>query len=132
MTGFYGQRNAPEVIRHAVRGVVDESIRVVSQVPQDWQVHHGTLVTVVGDGTPSQGRYTTTENVRIAVYHRFEPSARRIAQQIDAFLLNPRTTWGFFISPGPGLISARDDGLGAWVCAVTVVAESPKEGVQLT
>lgn len=129
---FFVQRDAPLLIRRAIRNVMDPSIKVASQVAQGWQVTDGPLVTVVGDGTPGHGRYTTTENVRIAVYHRFGPSARRLAEQIDAFLLNPHSTWGFSISPGPGLISAKDEDLGAWVCAVTVVAESPKEGVQLT
>ncbi|MCK2200480.1 hypothetical protein [Corynebacterium callunae] len=89
-------------------------------------VYAGVFVTVIGDGTPSSSVVTSSENVRITVYTRYEPDAREIATIIDGVLLNPSINWGFSISPGPGLISAPDDETGGHVASVTVVASSPK------
>lgn len=130
---IYVQRDAPGQIRTALRDspVVPAGIRVRSELADGWTIHDGPQVTVTNAGTPGEGYATSTENVHVAVYAKYEPEARDLARIIDAYLLNPHATWGFSISPGPGLLCARDEDTGAWVCSVTVVAGSPKEGVML-
>lgn len=126
---MYMQRDAPEMLRGLIRGWVEPSVKVRSELPDGWTVEDDPVVTVVGDGTPSSTRALTAENVRVSVYARFQPAARRLAKLIDAALLDPHTTWGFSISPGPGLLCVRDEDTGGWVCSVTVVAESTKERI---
>lgn len=123
---YFIQRNAPEVVRHALRGVT--SIRVAASLPQGWSVDDGPVVTVSSDGTPHSQRATSTENVRVNVYGKYEPSVRRIASEISAWLLNPHSVGGFRMSPGPCLV-VKDDDTKGWVGAVTVVAASTKKGI---
>lgn len=125
---YFVQRNAPEVIRHVLRGVVAESIRVAAAIPQGWSVDDGPVVTVSSDGSPRSSRATSSENVRVNVYGKFEPVVRRVAAEIDAWLLNPHSVGGFRISPGPFLI-VKDEDIKGWVAAVTVVAASTKKGL---
>ena len=124
---FFIQRNAPEVIRRALRGVMAKPIRVAAAIPQGWSVDDGPVVTVSSDGSPRSGRATSTENVRVNVYGKFEPEVRRAASEINAWLLNPHSVGGFRISPGPLLI-VKDEDVKGWVAAVTVVAASTKKG----
>ena len=125
---FFIQRNAPEVIRRALRGVMAKPIRVAAAIPQGWSVDDGPVVTVSSDGSPRSGRATSTENVRVNVYGKFEPEVRRAASEINAWLLSPHSVGGFRISPGPFLI-VKDEDVKGWVAAVTVVAASTKKGL---
>ena len=127
--GVFVQRDAPQALRDAIRGWVEPGLRVRSELPDGWTVKAGPTVTVVGDGTPSSSLALSAENVRVSVYAEHRPVARRLAQLIDAYLLDPRLTRGFHISAGPGLLCVRDSDTGGWVCSVTVVAESTKEGL---
>ena len=125
---FFIQRNAPEVIRRALRGVMAKPIRVAAAIPQGWSVDDGPVVTVSSDGSPRSGRAPSTENVRVNVYGKFEPEVRCAASEINAWLLNPHSVGGFRISPGPFLI-VKDEDVKGWVAAVTVVAASTKKGL---
>lgn len=125
---YFIQRNAPEVIRRALRGVMAKPIRVAAAIPQGWSVDDGPVVTVSSDGFPRSGRATSTENVRVNVYGKFEPEVRRVASEINAWLLSPHSVGGFRISPGPFLI-VKDEDVKGWVAAVTVVAASTKKGL---
>lgn len=125
MVEFFQQRDAPTVIRQGLRSLLPE-YRFVTRTNPTMDVSTSTFVTVIGDGSPSSSVATSTENVRITVYSRYEPDAREIATIIDGLLLNPSINWGFSISPGPGLISDPDDDTGGYVASVTVVASSPK------
>ncbi|WP_018024086.1 hypothetical protein [Corynebacterium ulceribovis] len=127
LTSHFIQRDAPKAIRAQLREVMANGQAVRSELPDGWTADSGVAaVTVTGDGTPHHGRATSTENVRVAVYARHEPTVRNMATQIDAWLLNPANVRGFRISPGPGLVCARDAATKGWVAAVTVVAESTK------
>ena len=125
---YFIQRNAPKVIRRALRGVMAKPIRVAAAIPQGWSVDDGPVVTVSSDGSPRSDRATSTENVRVNVYGKFEPEVRRVASEINAWLLNPHSVGGFRISPGPFLI-VKDEDVKGWVAAVTVVAASTKKGL---
>ena len=125
---YFIQRNAPKVIRRALRGVMAKPIRVAAAIPQGWSVDDGPVVTVSSDGFPRSDRATSTENVRVNVYGKFEPEVRRVASEINAWLLNPHSVGGFRISPGPFLI-VKDEDVKGWVAAVTVVAASTKKGL---
>ena len=125
MVEIFQQRDAPTVIRQGLRSLFP-AYRFVARTNATMDVSAGVFVTVIGDGTPSASAATSSENVRITVYARYEPDAREIATIIDGVLLNPSINWGFSISPGAGLISAPDDDTGGHVASVTVVASSPK------
>lgn len=125
MADFFVQRNAPEVVRRALRAVTD--VRVAAAIPHGWSVDDGPVVTVASDGTPHSRRATSTENVRVNVYGKYEPHVRQIAEEISAWLLNPHSVGGFRISPGPFLV-VKDEDVKGWVAAVTVVAASTKKG----
>lgn len=125
MADFFIQRNAPEVVRRALRAVTD--VRVAASIPQGWSTGDGPVITVASDGSPHATRATSTENVRVNVYGKYEPIVRQIAEEISAWLLNPHSVGGFRISPGPFLV-VKDEDVKGWVAAVTVVAASTKKG----
>lgn len=126
MDKFFIQRNAPEVIRRALRTVTD--VRVAAAIPHGWSTGDGPVITVASDGSPHATRATVTENVRVNVYGKYEPEVRQIAALVSAWLLNPHSVGGFRISPGPVLV-VKDEDTKGWVAAVTVVAASTKEGI---
>lgn len=119
------QKDAPLIIRRFLRDAADVPVR--SEFPHGWTPRDGPVITVEGDGTPNAERGWTRENVRIAVVASDEPTARDLAIQCDAFLLDPRNTLGLSIFPGAGLVTARDQKLGGWVAAVTVRAASNRK-----
>ena len=126
MADFFIQRNAPEVVRRALRAVTD--LRVAASIPQGWSTGDGPVITVASDGSPHATRATSTENVRVNVYGKYEPEVRQIAALVSAWLLNPHSVGGFRLSPGPFLV-VKDEDTKGWVAAVTVVAASTKEGI---
>lgn len=126
MADFFIQRNAPEVVRRALRAVTD--VRVAASIPQGWSTGDGPVITVASDGSPHATRATSTENVRVNVYGKYEPEVRQIAALVSAWLLNPHSVGGFRLSPGPFLV-VKDEDTKGWVAAVTVVAASTKEGI---
>lgn len=126
MADFFIQRNAPEVVRHALRAVTD--VRVAAAIPHGWSTGDGPVITVASDGSPHATRATSTENVRVNVYGKYEPEVRQIAALVSAWLLNPHSVGGFRLSPGPFLV-VKDEDTKGWVAAVTVVAASTKEGI---
>lgn len=121
------QQDAPLIVRKALREVFEAPVR--SELPDGWTPQQSPVITVVGDGTPHTERAWTRENVRVAVYASDEPTARALAQQIDAYLLDPRYVRGLSIFPGAGLITARDQKLGGWIAAVTVRAATNRKEV---
>lgn len=123
---YFIQRNAPEVVRRALRAVT--GLRVAAALPQGWSTGDGPVITVASDGSPHSTRATSTENVRVNVYGKYEPEVRQIAAQVGAWLCNPHSVGGFRISPGPFLV-VKDEDTKGWVAAVTVVAASTKEGI---
>lgn len=128
MSDLFTQINAAELVGRWIKAFIGDEATVGFQLPNDWTVDGKPAVTVVSDGTPSHGRATSAENVRIVVYAKYMPKAREIASRIDAFLLNPHMISGVSIKPGMGLLVAKDDDLRCWACAVTIVAEATKKG----
>lgn len=124
------QRDAPQAVRDALRSspALPAGVRVRSELPDGWTVDDGPAVTVTGDGTPHHALASSSENVRINTYARYQPEARELAVKLDAYIQDPRIPVGFFIDPGPGVLCVRDAQLGGWVCSTTVVARAPKQG----
>lgn len=119
------QKDAPLIIRRALRDVADVPVR--SELPDKWSPRDGPVIAVVGDGTPHTEKAWTRENVRVAVVASDEPTARDLAIQCDAYLLDPRNTLGLSIFPGAGLVTVRDTKLGGWIAAVTVRAATNRK-----
>lgn len=126
---MFVQTNAAEHIQRLLRAVVNDEVKIRSELPDGWSVDQGPTVTVVSDGTPSRGVATATENVRINAYSRFAPEARALASLCDSWLLDPSHVEGFSISPSAGLLCARDESTGGWVCSITVSARGTKKGM---
>lgn len=121
------QVDAPLIIRRWLREVV-QGAPVRGELPEGWTPHEGITVVVVGDGTPVADRGWTTENVRVTVHGLYEPEVRQVAARIDGALLDRRHVPGVTVSPGPGLIIARDEQVGGFIAAVTLrVAANRKE-----
>lgn len=121
------QVDAPLIVRRWLRGVVDGA-EVRSELGDGWAPNQGVQIVVVGDGTPVTDRGWTRENVRVTVHGLHETQVRELAALIDGALLDRRHVPGVTVSPGPGLIIARDDKLGGFIAAVTfLVAATRKE-----
>lgn len=128
----YMQRDAPQVVRELLRSRLWLSgVRVTARTATADDINKGPYVMVVSDGTPSGGRATATENVRVAVFSKWEPEARDLAARIDAFLLDPKTHSGFSIHPGAQLLVAPDEQTKGFVAAVTVRVAGTKKGLIL-
>ena len=125
------QRDAPL----AVQDLLDtapflDGVKITSNTDHTYSIHEGPYVLVDADGTPSAGRATATENVRVAVFSKYRPEARSLCAWIDAFLQNPAHTTGFTPAPGGNLFVAPDDVTGGFVASITVRWAAPKIGVK--
>ena len=127
------QRDAPGEVRAVLRTRPWlRGVRVTNRTSATADdIHNGPYVSVVGDGTPTAGRATATENVRINVFSKWEPEDRDLAARIDAYLLDPSTPLGFVVRPGAQLLVIPDEQTKGYVAAVTVRAAGTKNGVNL-
>lgn len=127
---FFQQVDAPTEIFKAVRSWLPPKVRAVRELPPGYSASDGGVVVLVdGDGTPGSGIATSRENVRVAVFGGTQPQVRELISQIEARLLAHEATTGFYISPGAGLIVARDKETKGWVAAVTVICHSTKKEI---
>ena len=120
------QRDAPQMVRDALRraGLPHETVR--AELPDNWSKRKNLVVTVNGGGTPDSRRGVTGENVEVRVRAPDMHSARRMMNQIDAFLQNPaQAGWFWQVTPATGLIVLNDSKIGgALASAVYTVTTS--------
>lgn len=124
---MFVQRNAALSIRRQIRSHFPNT-PILSAVPDDADIK-GLFVTVTDNGTSTNTRLWTRENIRVVAYSDVEIDSRNLAALLDAWLLDPVNVSGFSIQPGSGLVTAWDEKLGLWITAVTVAAVTDKRGI---
>lgn len=107
-----------------------DGVRITTNTDHSFSIHDGPYVVVESDGTPSGGRATATEIVRVAVFSKWRPEARSLAAWIEGFLLDPAVTTGFAPSPGNNLFVTKDPDTGGFVASVGVRLAGTKIGVK--
>lgn len=127
---FFKQVDAPSYVFECVRSWLPSDVRAFREIPPGFTGADGKAAVVVDtDGTPGSGVATSRENVRLAVFGGTANSVRDLVLEIEARLLAYEATNGFYITPGAGLIVARDKELKCWVAAITVVCHATKKEI---
>lgn len=122
---IFQQLDAPAMIRQGLRHLLPD-YRFLARTNPELDPLEAAFVTVISAGVRGGSAVTSSENVHVTVYAADLHSAREIATVIDGLLLDPHIEWGFFMSPGAGLVVSPDDSTGGFVASVTVVAEAPR------
>lgn len=130
MIVVFVQRDAPL----AAQDLLDtapflKDVKITSNTDHTYSIHDGPYVLVDSDGTPSSGRATATELVRVAVFSKYRPEARSLGAWIEGYLQDPAHTTGFAPADGGNLFVAPDDVTGGFVASITVRWAAPKIGV---
>lgn len=125
------QRDAPlDVLDHLQAAPFLNGVEVTSNTDHELSIHDGPYVIVASDGTPSGGRATATEIVRVAVFSKWRPEARSLAAWIEGYILDPAYVTGFAPNPGSNLFVTKDPDTGGFVASVGVRLAGTKIGVK--
>lgn len=125
------QRDAPlDVLDVLQAASFLDGVKVTTNTNHKQSIHDGPYVIVASDGTPSGGRVTATEIVRVAVFSKWRPEARSLAAWIEAYLLDPAYVTGFAPNPGNNLFITDDPTTGGFVASVGVRLAGTKIGVK--
>lgn len=127
---LFKQTDPPTSVYGFVKSWAPTEVVVTREIPPGVSPSDAnTVVAVSSDGTPGSGVATFRENVRVAVFGGTADRVRDLVLEIEARLLAHEATNGFHITPGAGLIVARDKELKCWVAAITVVCHATKKEI---
>lgn len=85
----------------------------MTELPDGWTSKKPTIITVSSEGQIVNSEAWTRENIRISVYSRDMPTARKILTQVDGALLNPLSLGVLLqVKPGAGIFAFKNSQLG--------------------
>lgn len=125
------QRDAPLAILDFLQSASFlDGIKITTNTDHSFSIHDGPYVVVASDGTPSGGRVTATELVRVSVFSKWRPEARSLAAWIEGYLLDPTSVTGFAPAPGNNLFITDDPTTGGFTASVGIRLSGTKIGVK--
>ena len=125
------QRDAPLAILDFLQSASFlDGIKITTNTDHSFSIHDGPYVIVASDGTPSGGRATATELVRVSVFSKWRPEARSLAAWIEGYLLDPAYVTGFAPNPGNNLFVTDDPTTGGFTASVGIRLSGTKIGVK--
>ena len=128
--GMFIQRDAPlDVLDVLQAAPFLDGVKVTTNTNYKQSIHDGPYVIVASDGTPSGGRVTATELVRVSVFSKWRPEARSLATWIEGYLLDPTYVTGFAPAPGNNLFVTDDPTTGGFTASVGIRLAGTKIGV---